>query len=261
MGTTIQHLPNEILVGIFRSLQPIDDVLPRLALVCRKWHDVLYFYGSLWKTIIIDPTFYKQWHFKMVICLFRLYGHHVQKLIWRENTSVYEDIFSYIHLLNNLKVLRIPVLWTKQVIDECCSLDGLERVYINGGFSLSDEQLTDIARRLPSLKSVTLNACWNITINGILSILPLLNSLEDVHIKINSNLRLENGRSETAIRQGFDIFKGLKFEPLCNLVSILCVHFISIEMEDLWDIVNKLKVLRKLSISNCEVKFISHHFL
>ncbi|XP_045182423.2 F-box/LRR-repeat protein 7-like [Mercenaria mercenaria] len=250
--TSIQVLPNEILATIFRFLQPIDDILPGLALVCRKWHDVLYYYGSLWKTIIIDPTFYKALHFKLVLCLFRLYGHHVQTLIWRESTSVYESIFSRIPLLKNLKVLRIPVLWTKRVIDTCCVFVHLVKVQINGGYSLTDEQLIEIARCLPGLKTITLNACWNITIEGINAIIPLLSSLNDVRIKINSNLRLEHGRSETAIREGFRIFKGLKFEPLCNLVSVLCVHFVSMEMEDLWDIVNRMTILRKLSISNCE---------
>lgn len=253
--TLIQDLPSEILAAIFRFLNPVDDVLPGLALVCRKWHDVLYYHGNLWKTIIVDPAFYKRWHFKLVVCIFRLYGHHVQNLIWRENTSVYEPIFSCIPLLKNLKVLRVPVLWTRRVIDTFCGLCSLEKVQINGGYAFTDDNLVEIARCLSGLKTITLNACWNISVEGINAVIPLLPSLEDVHIKINSNLQLEDGRSETAIMQGFRIVNGLKFAPLNKLVSVLCIHFISMEMEDLWDIVKDLRSLRKLSISNCEVRF------
>jgi len=250
----ITDLPSEALVAIFRNLKPVDDVLPRLALVCRKWHDLLYYNGILWKYIFIDPTRYKQFHFRLVVCILRLYGHHVQKLVWRENTTVYESIFSCVSRLKNLKMLRVPVLWTKRVIDDMCRLTGLEKVQINGGFSLTDNQLLEISACLTNLKTITLNACWQLTVHGILAIVTKLKNLANMHLKVNSNLPLTDGRSESAIRNGLHIIKGLAFEPLCNLVSVLCIHFVSLETEELWDVVKSLQNLRKLSISNCEVR-------
>ncbi|WAR19977.1 hypothetical protein MAR_001815 [Mya arenaria] len=250
--TGILDLPYETMVAIFKHLEPVDDILTRLALVCLKWHDLLYCSGTLWKTINIDTTYYKSLHFRLVVGIFHFYGHHVQKLVWRENTTVYESIFSCLPRLKNLKVLRIPVLWTNRVIDDMCLLTGLENIQINGGFTLTDGHLFEIAKCLTNLKTVTLNACWRITINGVIAIVPNLQFLENVHLKVNSNLPLTDGRSETAIRNGLHIMKGLVFEPICNLVSVLCLHFVSMETEELLDVVKNLKNLFKLSISNCE---------
>ncbi|KAH3826862.1 uncharacterized protein LOC127831037 [Dreissena polymorpha] len=248
----ITDLPSEALVSIFKHLQPVDDLMPKLALVCRKWHDLLYYSGGLWKTINIDPTFYSHLHFRLVVCIFRLYGRHVHTVTWRENTTVYESIFACLPALKNLKVLRVPVLWTRRVIDDMCLMTGLEKVQINGGFTMTDEHFLEIANCLSNLKTVTLNACSKLTFEGITRVVPRLKSLEDLHIKINSNLPLTDGRSETAIRNGHSIIKGLVAPIINSLVTVLCVHFVAMETEELWDVVNSLSNLRKLSISNCE---------
>ncbi|XP_014788311.1 uncharacterized protein LOC106882227 [Octopus bimaculoides] len=248
----INELPGELIARIFQYFHPVEDQLSLLAFVCRKWRDVLKHTATLWRSLHINPTRYSYWHFSLVCSIFRVYGHHIQKLIWREQSPVYESVFSLIPRLRNLRYLRLPILWTRAVVESLAPLSNMEQVQINGGFSLTDGDLLQIARYFPYLKEISLNACWQITADGVLRFLEILPELESVKFKINSGLSLNDVRSERAMSEGARIIQSVADSEFSSLVTVLCLHFVPIEMEELWDLVKKFQNLKKLCISNCE---------
>ncbi|KAK7104469.1 hypothetical protein V1264_019181 [Littorina saxatilis] len=252
IGYQINDLPDEILVRIFGYLHPIQHELPILAVVCCKWRRLLASSGRLWRDLYVDPRGYRYWHFSLLCCIFRQYGQHVQRLTWFEHSPVYESVFSLIPRLSNLRHLRLPILWTRAVVDSLQPLCRLEHVQINGGFSLSDEDLARVGNSFPELKVVSINACWKITANGMRDFLGSLPKLESLKLKINSGLPLSDVRSEHAMREGARIVQMVADSPWAALVSVLCLHFVPIEMDELWTVVKRMTNLKKLSVSNCE---------
>ncbi|XP_050404257.1 uncharacterized protein LOC126820387 isoform X1 [Patella vulgata] len=248
----ILDLPDELLVRIFGYFQPVEDQLPRLALVCKKWHHVLQYSGSLWRVLNVSPGPNAHIHYSLITTILKLYGHHLYKLVWRENSPVYENIFALVKHLTSLKLLRLPILWNSVVVDSLQNLGNLESVHINGGYSLMDADLENIARYFPKLKEVSLNACWCITSSGLVTFCRALENLKNVTLKINSGLPLEDARSEESMREGARIVLAVRYTVFASMVGVLCLHFVPIEMDELWDIVNKMTNLKKLSISNCE---------
>lgn len=251
--TNINDLPNELLARIFGYFHPIEDELPAIAMVCRKWQSVLQCTGSLWRSVHVDPTTFKHWHFSMLCTIFRVYGFHIQKLTWRENSPVYESVFSQIPRLCELRCLRLPVLWTRAVVESLAPLRQLEEVQINGGYALSDDDMELIAKHFPRLREISLNACWFVTSVGVSKLFASLQDLESVKLKINSGLQLNDVRSERSMLGGFRVIQWVAESRFAKLLTVLCLHFVPIEMDELWDIINNLPRLRKLSISNCEV--------
>lgn len=249
----INDLPSEILVRIFHFFRPIEDELPVLAMVCRKWRRILQTTSQLWRNLHIDPSAYEYYHFSMVCCVFRVYGFHVQCLTWYKNSPVYESVFALIPRLYNLRYLRLPILWTRAVVENLQYLSHLEYVQINGGFALCDSDLELISESFPNLKEVSLNACWRVTSAGLDNFLSSLEHLETFKLKINSGLPLNDLRSEQAMREGWNIAHSVSESPHGHCLSVLCLHFVPIEMDELWAVVKMLSSLKKLSISNCEV--------
>ncbi|ESO87696.1 hypothetical protein LOTGIDRAFT_234942 [Lottia gigantea] len=248
----ILDLPDELLVRIFGYFLPVEDRLPSLGLVCRKWKRVLSYSGSLWRILYVNPTPNAHIHYSLISTILKLYGHHVHKLIWRDNSPVYESIFSLIQNLVNLKHLRLPILWNSCIVESLKGLKDLEAVQLNGGFSLVDSDLEKIAEYFPKLREVSLNACWGITSSGVVTLFRMLENLQNVNLKINSGLPLEDPRSEDSMREGARIVLALRYTIFASMIGVLCLHFVPIEMDELWDVVNKMTNLKKLSISNCE---------
>ncbi|GAB1609927.1 F-box/LRR-repeat protein 15-like [Argonauta hians] len=248
----INELPGELLARIFHYFHPVEDQLPVMSLVCREWRILLKHSAILWRSLKINPTRYRHWHFALVCSIFRVYGHHIQSLIWREQSPVYESVFSLIPRLKNLRYLRLPVLWTRAVVESLAPLTSMEQVQINGGYSLTDVDLIQIARYFPHLREVSLNACWQVTAEGVLDFLEMLPSLESVKLKINSGLSLNDIRSDRAMSEGARIVQHLAESDFSGLVTVLCLHFVPVEMEELWDWVKTFSNLKKLCISNCE---------
>ena len=77
--------------------------------------------------------------------------------------------------------------------------------------------------------------------------------MESLKLKINSGLPLNDVRSERAMREGGRIVQMIADGPWAGLVSVLCLHFVPIEMDELWMVVKRMTCLKKLSVSNCEV--------
>uniref|UniRef100_A0A0B7A0V5 F-box domain-containing protein n=2 Tax=Arion vulgaris TaxID=1028688 RepID=A0A0B7A0V5_9EUPU len=248
----INDLPDEILIRIFNFFRPIDDELPTLALVCRKWRRILQTTSQLWRELIIDPSKYEYYHFSMVCCIFRVYGFHVHRLNWYKNSPVYESMFALIPRLYNLRYLRLPILWTRAVVENLQHLNHLEYVQINGGFALTDDDLELISESFPNLKEVSLNACWRITSAGVNNFISSLKRLENFKLKINSGLPLNDARSEQSMSEGWHIIQSSSETVHAPCLSVLCLHFVSVEMDELWTVVRRLTNLKKLSISNCE---------
>lgn len=249
----INDLPDEILIRVFHFFRPIEDELPLLAMVCRKWRRILQTTSQLWRDLYIDPSGYQYYHFSMVCCVFRVYGFHVQRLTWYKNSPVYESMFALIPRLYNLRYLRLPILWTRAVVESIQNLNHLEHVEINGGFALTDADLELISESFPNLKEISLNACWKLTANGVEKFLSSLKHLETFKLKINSGLPLNDLRSERAMQEGWNIVHSTSESSQVRHLSVLCLHFVPIEMDELWTVVKRLNNLRKLSISNCEV--------
>lgn len=249
----INDLPDELLANIFGYFRPIDDRLPLLAQVCKKWLSVLCNHGSLWRRIYVDPTGYNYWHFSLLCTIFRLYGQHIQKLLWRENSPVYESVFSLVPRLCSLRSLRLPILWTRAIVESLSSLRGLEQIQVNGGFSLTDGELELIGHYFPHLKEISLNACWKVTAGGVLELFQKLRNLQCIKLKINSGLPLSDVRADQAMAEGAEIVRAVSESQFSKYVTVLCLHFVPVEMDELWDIVNNLTRIKKLSISNCEV--------
>lgn len=251
----INDLPDELLARIFRYLHIIRDELPRLAFVCHKWRSVLHSHGILWRNIHVDPNYFDRWHFSLLCSIFRHYGNYVQRLSWRESSPVFRSVFLLIPTLSNLRSLRLPILWTPDIINKLSSLSCLEQVQINGGYELTDDELEQVVANYPNLKEISLNACWRITSNGVKRLMSRLSQLETVKIKLNSGLHLSDGRSDDAIARSFGIARNIVNFENVHLIKVLCIHFIPIEVDELWEIVKKLPCLKKLSVSNCEVSF------
>ncbi|XP_076096553.1 uncharacterized protein LOC143067300 [Mytilus galloprovincialis] len=248
----INELPDELLARIFRYLHPIKDELPLLAFVCSKWRDVLQTHGILWRQIHVDPNYFAMYHFSLLCSMFRNYGYHIQRLSWRESSPVFRSVFSLIPTLSNLRSLRLPILWTPEVLHKLSTLSNLEQVQINGGYELTDDELEQIMVYFPNLREISLNACWRITSIGVKRLLSKLPFLETVKLKLNSGLDINDRRSDDAIARGFGIARNIVDNSTVHLVKVLCIHFLPIEVDELWEIVNKLPCLKKLSISNCE---------
>ncbi|XP_005102274.2 uncharacterized protein LOC101847048 [Aplysia californica] len=248
----INDLPDEILIRVFHFFRPIEDELPALALVCRKWRRILQTTGSLWRELYVDPSEYLFYHFSMVCCIFRVYGFHVQRLTWYKNSPVYESVFALIPRLYNLRYLRLPILWTRAVVETLQPLSHLEYAQINGGFALGDEELELVSEFFPCLREVSLNACWKITSGGIDNFLSSLEHLETFKLKVNSGLPLNDVRSEQSMREGGHVIHCVSDNSYSQCLSVLCLHFVPIEMDELWTVVKTLTSLKKLSISNCE---------
>ncbi|XP_013387553.1 uncharacterized protein LOC106156709 [Lingula anatina] len=245
-------LPDELWARIFIYLKPVEDQLPRLGTVCSKWRRVLQNTPFLWRTVHIDPVGFEPWQYGMVSTILTVYGKHIQKLTWRDSAPVYEAIFVLITKLPALKTLRLPILWTERVVNSLSRLSTLEAIQINGGYVLKDSDLELLVKSYRQLKSVSLNACWGLTARGVLNFLQNLSSLEVVKLKVNSNLQLNHHRSESAMMAGLRTVQGVSDSRLAGLVTVLCIHFVPIEMEELWGVINNLTNLKKLSVSNCE---------
>ncbi|GFO07334.1 hypothetical protein PoB_003383900 [Plakobranchus ocellatus] len=254
-GLCINDLPDEILIRIFQFFRPVNDELPLLGMVCRKWRRLLQTTSQLWRELHIDPSHYQLHHYSMVCCIFRVYGFHVQKLTWYKNAPVYESMFALIPRLYNLRHLRLPILWTRVVVESLQNLNLLEHVQINGGFALDDEGLDLVAESFPLLKDVSLNACWRVSAQGVDNFISSLPFLETCRLKINSGLPLNDVRSERAMREGGRVAISVSESMHAHLLSVLCLHFVPIELDELWTVVKKLTCLKKLSISNCEVRY------
>lgn len=254
----VNDLPDEILARIFGYLHPVLDQLPLLAMVCCKWRRILRSTSSLWRELDVDPRNYKYWHFSLLCCIFRVYGLHVQRLTWYEHAPVYESVFSLVPRLSSLRYLQLPILWTRAVVESLYPLGRLEQVQINGGFSLDDEDLERVGTYFSELRIVSLNACWKVTASGVSRFLDSLKHLEDLKLKINSGLPLSDIQSEDAMREGGRIAQMVSESPWAGLVSVLCLHFVPMEMDELWVVVKKMTGLKKLSISNCEVRAVRY---
>ena len=161
------ELPLEIITRIFTFLLPIEDDLPALRFVCRKWRNILSTAGVLWRTLHVDPVSYNRMEFDTLNDILGQYGRHVRTLTWRNNAPVYAPIFSMCCQLQNLKCLKLPIKWTHDIIKQMVPLTQLQQVDIHGGFSLSDSDLLQVAQQFPKLCQVTLNACWAVTAQGV----------------------------------------------------------------------------------------------
>ncbi|KAL8567783.1 hypothetical protein ACOMHN_009091 [Nucella lapillus] len=248
----INELPDEVLVRVFSYLHPIQHELPALALVCRTWRRVLAGSGCLWRDLRVDPRGYRYWHFSLLCAIFRLYGQHVQRLTWHEHSPVYESVFSLIPRLSGLRHLRLPILWTRAVVESLSPLSRLEHVQVNGGFSLTDDDLARVGQSFPDLKAVTLNACWSVSAKGTRHFLGCLPGLTSLKLKVNSGLPLNDVRSERAMGEGGRMVQMVADSAWAPAVSVLCLHFVPIEMDELWTVVKRMTCLKKLSVSNCE---------
>lgn len=257
----INNLPDELLARIFRYLHVVNDELPSLALVCTKWRTILQTHGILWRNIHVDPNYYERWHFSLLCSIFRYYGCYVQRLSWRESSPVFRSVFSWIPTLCNLRSLRLPILWTPEILRKLSALSCLEQVQINGGYELTDDELEQVVVYYPNLKEISLNACWRITSNGIKRLMSSLPHLETIKIKLNSGLRLSDGRSDDAIARSFGIARNIVNFENVHLIKVFCIHFIPIEVDELWEIVKRLPCLRKLSVSNCEVSWFNRTYM
>jgi len=245
-------LPEELCVRVFRYLDPIRDKLPHLALVCRKWRAVLRRATVLWRRLYVDPSDYQYSHFELLMGMFRVYGTHIQSLSWKDSAPVYEPVFALISRLHNLKYLRLPVLWTQKVVDSLSTLRMLEKVDVHGGFALTDENLLQVARQFPRLRMVSLHACWSVTAAGVCRFLEQLPHIQTLKMKVNSSLRLSDYRSESAMREGLSVSLSVSEGPWADCVSVLCLHFVPIETDEVSGLVSRLRCLKKLSLSNCE---------
>ena len=254
--TTINNyvfsLPDELFIRIFRHLSPIE--LPVIGLVCRRWHHLLKTAGVLWRHLYIEPTQYGYRQYNLLNTILRVYGHHIQTFEWLESAPVYESVFALIPRLCYLRCLRLPVLWTRAVVESLMPLSQLEEIHINGGFAFTDAELELVAYSFPKLRLISLNACWSVTHGAVDRLLASLPHLQEVKLKVNSSLPLNDMRSEGAMMEGVNIVQSIAGAgPVSACLTVLCLHFVPIEMEELWNVINSFTNLRKFSISNCEV--------
>lgn len=255
----INDLPDELLARIFRYLHIIRDELPVLAFVCQKWQNVLQSHGVLWRNVFVDPNYFTNRQFSLLCSIFRNYGPFVQRLSWRESSPVFRSVFALIPTLQNLRSLRLPILWTPEILDQLSVLSSLEQVQVNGGYALTDDELEQLVVHFPNLREISLNACWRITLNGVKRVMSKLPYLETVKIKLNSGLVLSDSRSDDAIARSFGIARNIVNSEHAHLIKVLCIHFIPMEVDELWEIVKRLPCLKKLSVSNCEVRLLFLH--
>ncbi len=251
------HLPQELWVRIFRYLDPVYDQLPMLGMVCWLWRLILRQSPILWKHIHINPSYYTYTHFSLLMTILRQYGHHIQIITWKDNATVYEPIFDLICRLDDLRSLKLPILWNRAIVESLSGLSHLESIDIHGRYALNDEDLLEIAVNFPCLKIVSLHACWGLTANAVSQFIQLLPCLHTLKLKVNSNLVLNDMRSELSMREGLHTVREISASPWAHTVTLLCLHFVPIETSELTLIIRRLTSLRKLSISNCEVRWLS----
>ncbi|XP_070577501.1 uncharacterized protein [Ptychodera flava] len=251
---SFDELPCELWGRVFSYLDPIEDQLPRLSLVCRKWRAMLRHFGHLWRNIVITPANCPVTRcYGLINSIFWRYGEHVETLTWVNGSRVYESSLHCISKLVNLKSLRLPILWNRSVLDCLAPVKLLETVHINGGFDLKDSDLIQIAENFGELKRITLNGCWSLTSAGIKEFLrKLKRPSAELKLKINAGLPIQDYRSDRAMLHGGLVVKTIAESESAASVTVLTLNFVSIELEELWSVVNTLPRLRKLAISNCE---------
>ena len=252
------RLPDELTARIFSSLHPVHDSLPLMGCVCSKWRKILRETSRLWRKIHIHSEGYKGHHYQVLATIFRVYGSQIHQLTWQSGSRVYESVFSLIPRLTSLTVLRLPILWNHWVVETLSPLSKLEELQINGGFELTDRDLLAAAGNFQSLQRVTLNSCWSVTDRGVENFLHSLPKLVECKLKVNVGLPLADVRSDHAMLQGSMIARTVAESPrVAESITVLSLNFVPIEMEELWGVVNSLTRLRKLCISNCEVRLSS----
>ncbi|XP_006821249.1 uncharacterized protein LOC102808468 [Saccoglossus kowalevskii] len=250
--SAVERLPCELWAAIFSYFHPVDDKLPRLALVCRKWRLVLYKSSELWRHLNIIHTNYSSLQYRLINHIFNVYGYHIEHLVWSNGSRVYESSLHAISNLSNLKVIRLPILWNKSVIECLAPLKRLKVIYINGGFELQDSDLLLILAYFRDVRRITLHGCWGLTSQGVETFLNRLDPTTEVKLKLNTGLPLRDYRSDRAMLEGGALARSLADCDKDNFITVISFHFVPIELETLWSIVNSLPRLRKLSVSNCE---------
>ncbi|XP_022096140.1 uncharacterized protein LOC110982187 [Acanthaster planci] len=247
-----ERLPVEVTTRIFGFLRPIEDALPLLARVNRRWRKILLNTPKLWREIHVRSDDYSPLHYTVLSIIFRVYGAHVRELTWQTGSRVYESLFCLIPKLTSLTVLRLPILWNKWVVDQLAPLTRLEELQINGGFGLTDSDLARIAGNFPGLRRVVLSSCWAVTAKGVEGFLESLPQLAECKLKINEGLPLCDMRSDFAMLQGSMVTRSVGNASRASTITVLSLNFVPVEMEEVWGVVNCLPRLKKLSISNCE---------
>ncbi|XP_038075391.1 uncharacterized protein LOC119743110 [Patiria miniata] len=247
-----ERLPVELTTRIFSFLRPIEDALPLLARVSRRWRKILLDTPKLWRKIHVRSDDYSPLHYTVLSIIFRVYGPHVRELTWQTGSRVYESLFCLIPKLTSLTILRLPILWNKWVVDQLAPLTRLVELQINGGFGLTDPDLLRIAGNFPGLRRVVLGSCWAVTAKGVESFLESLPQLEECKLKINEGLPLCDMRSDFAMLQGSMVARSVGNASRASTITALSLNFVPVEMEEVWGVVNCLPRLKKLSISNCE---------
>ncbi|XP_001621869.2 uncharacterized protein LOC5500415 [Nematostella vectensis] len=203
-------LPDEICGLIFSYLHPIDDSLLRLAVVCRRWRDIIYNTPILWKNLSTTsannlvlsastkPLFDKQEHenyerkmaFKVADILQR-FGRFVFRLNAKnisEQNLKRVSIFSYLRDLKSLRVIRLNLPCEKRLLSALGDSNKLEEFTARGVrlrprekqlCRIPEEILLELGDTFPSLKKLTLCDFYISfdTVSEALAKLPLLNEL------------------------------------------------------------------------------------
>ncbi|XP_078590889.1 uncharacterized protein LOC144870501 [Branchiostoma floridae x Branchiostoma japonicum] len=243
-------LPEELWGRVFSYLDPVEDRVVMLALVCKKWSRVLRNTPDLWRTLNVCRHLEDQ-QYENVAVVLNTYGQHVHVLTWKSGVPVSPAVLALVPTLTNLRVLGLPVVWDREHIHSLMPLSGLEEVQINGAFELTDDDLDLVARSFPELREVTFTACWNLSPEGVLSFLEQ-SDLHNLRLKLNVGLPLHDVRSDHAMLQGANLVLDLADSRFAHLLTVLHLNFVPLELDELWSSLNHFTRIRKLGITNCE---------
>ncbi|XP_019647690.1 PREDICTED: uncharacterized protein LOC109487993 [Branchiostoma belcheri] len=244
-------LPEELWGRVFAYLDPVEDRVVTLALVCKKWSRVLRNTPDLWRTLSVCRHL-EDHLYDSVAAALRAYGQHVHVLTWKSGVPVTPAVLALLPTLTNLRVLGLPVVWDREHIYRLMPLSGLEEVQINGAFELTDGDLELVARSFPELREVTFTACWDLSPEGVLSFLEQSAALHSLRLKLNVGLPLHDVRSDQAMLQGANLVLDLADSRFAHLLTVLHLNFVPLELDELWSCMNHFTRIRKLVITNCE---------
>ncbi|KAI8505485.1 hypothetical protein Bbelb_166740 [Branchiostoma belcheri] len=248
-------LPEELWGRVFAYLDPVEDRVVTLALVCKKWSRVLRNTPDLWRTLSVCRHLEDHLYDNVAAAL-HAYGQHVHVLTWKSGVPVTPAVLALLPTLTNLRVLGLPVVWDREHIYRLMPLSGLEEVQINGAFELTDGDLELVARSFPELREVTFTACWDLSPEGVLAFLEQSAALHSLRLKLNVGLPLHDVRSDQAMLQGANLVLDLADSRFAHLLTVLHLNFVPLELDELWSCMNHFTRIRKLVVTNCEQRLV-----
>lgn len=287
-------LPDEICSLIFSYFHPLDDDLLKLALVCRRWRDIIYNTPLLWKnlestnifntkplstSLYTDPEEQRfSFEYDMavkIVNILRRFGRFILKLKTkniREENLLKASIFSALGHLKSLKSINVDLPCEDRLFASLSKITSLEEFSVRGvQFTPQERQITRISEDIvmkfadyfPNLTKVELCDCF-LSYETVAPALSKLKQLNEIKIKF----RLEGGCNILGVDSAFikayrrvDVGRflmSLAQSEFAKKVTIISLEDVFINGDDVKKFMKLFTALKKFKLTTYVSTYINH---